>query len=601
MKRLLKSVPSAAFGLAASIGFALGGGVFLLLEASALARIVDRAFLGGSPLAPLLPLFGVLLGWIVLRSLLQMLADGMAMKAAIRIKSGLRLQLIRHAARLGPSLTKGERSGELIGTVTEGVEQLETYVAKYIPQAVLSVFLPAAALCVVLSLDVVSAIILAVTFPLLIMFMILVGVAAKRKADRQFKALGMLSGHFFEVMRGLTTLRIFNRSKAQLEIIAAMSEQYRSATLSALRLAFLSALVMELFATLGTAIAAVFLGLRLISGEIEFYRAFYVLLLVPEFYAPIRMLGVQYHAGMNGVAAAKRIMKVLDMPVLSDQPLRSVETDIRRKEKSNAAACGRKGFRIEFDRVTVHYPGDEHPVLKDISFTIEPGERIAVVGRTGAGKSTLLDLIQGFVIPSSGTIRIDGTDLHEIGAEAWRSQLTVVPQRTHLFSGTIADNLRLGAPAAEQEELEEAARLARAEAFISRLPDGYDTELSEKLKFSGGQIQRLGIARALTRNAAVALFDEPVSQLDMENATEVSRALERWSAGRTVVWSTHHLDTAQRADRILVLHQGRLAETGTHRELMDLRGIYREMWESSFRKEERAEERMETRTEARTG
>lgn len=301
IKKLFRQVPAARKLFAVSMLFSAAGGLLILFEAALLARIADGAFLGGRSLASLLPALYMLLAVIAARAAAHMASEYTSAQMAQRIKSDLRMRLIRKLAELGPHYAKDERIGELIGTVYEGVEHLENYLAKYVPQMALSMFIPAAVFLVVAEADWISALVLAVTLPLLVLFMILIGKAAKSKTDRQFQLLGRLGGHFHEVLRGLPTLKIFNRSKAQIEIISRISEEHRRSTIATLRLAFLSAFVMELFATLSTAIVAVFLGLRLIEGDIGFEPAFLVLLLTPDFYAPVRALGTQFHAGMNGV------------------------------------------------------------------------------------------------------------------------------------------------------------------------------------------------------------------------------------------------------------------------------------------------------------
>lgn len=574
IKRLFQYVPVARFRIGAAVALAGVGGIALIFEASWIADIVDQAFIGGKPLQSLLPAMWLLLMWIVLRAAVHLLSEYLSLQAASRMKSELRMRMARKIAELGPKYTKGERSGELISVLCEGMEQLENYVAKYVPQKALSVFLPMAVLCMTASLDWITAGILAVTLPLLIVFMIIIGMAAKKKADLQFRTLGLLSGHFFDVLRGLPTLILFNRSKAQLDIISRINEKFRSATMSTLRLAFMSALVMELFATLSTAVVAVFLGLRLISGEIEFYKAFYVLLLVPEFYAPIRNLGTQYHAGMNGVTAAERILDVLDT-----EPLGWVE----RSDALKLPVCSR-GYRIELDKVTLQYPDSQAAVLSDVSFVLEPGERLAIVGSSGAGKSTIVDMLQGYIRPTSGRILIDGTDMSELSMSWWRSQLAVAEQKIHLFPDTAENNLKLGRADTSMEEVVRAARMANADSFLRELPQGYETVLSEQVQLSGGQVQRLAIARMLLKQAPMLLLDEPTAQLDMENAELVKRSLEQWGRNRTTIVVTHQMDLARTADCIVVLQDGKVAASGSHEELMNSSGLYAGMLDADEQK-----------------
>lgn len=550
IKRLFLYTPGARRKLGVAIALASLGGFILLLEASSIASITNGALLGGKSLQELLPALWWLLGWIVLRMILQKYSDHLALEAASRMKSDLRLRMTSKLVELGPQYVKGERSGELISTLCEGIEQLESYVAKYVPQKVLSVYLPFTVLLAAFVLDWISAGILIVTLPILVVFMIIVGIAAKKHADRQFRVLGQLSGHFFDVLRGLPTLIMFNRSKAQVESINKISEQFRTTTMSTLRIAFLSAMIMELFATLSTAVVAVFLGLRLISGSIEFYKAFCVLILVPEFYNPIRNLGTQYHTGMNGVTAAERVFEVLDAEVLGWP---EKEAGVTLPESSN-------GYRIEFDQVSVQYPGCDAPVLTEVTFHIEPGEQLAIVGPSGAGKSTLLDLIFGFVRPASGRILIDGIDMSELSMKWWRNQIASTRQSVHLFHGSVLDNLKLGNETADKDEVMKATTLTNAHSFITQLPEGYDTVLSEQIQLSGGQIQRIVLARMLLKNSSIWIMDEPTAQLDLENAVLIHKVLEHCNGERSSILVTHDMDMAQAAARILVISDGRVVE-----------------------------------------
>ena len=539
-KRLFAQDKIAKRWLMGSVALGALGGVIIIVQAIYLARITADAFLGESTLGALLPPLYLLLVWIILRGLVHVGTEYASTQMAIHIKSKLRHQLFLKLGELGPTYVRGERSGELLTTIVEGVEQLEIFVAKYVPQLALSIFLPFAVFLLVAQVDWITAIVLAFTFPALILFMILIGVTTRQKTEKQYKLLGLLSGHFLDVLRGLSTLQLFNRGRAQLDIIATISEKHRKATMSTLYLAFLSAFVMELFATISTAVIAVFLGLRLINGQIDFNHAYLVLLLAPEFYLPIRALGTQFHAGANGTAAAKRIFEILD-----EVPTGYSVSHGGRTLHEDA------GSHVEFDAVTFAYPGSELPVVKNLSFVLAPGERVALVGITGAGKSTVLDLLLGYVKPTSGTIRVNGVDLADLDIGWWRNQCGWMGQKPHLFQGTIADNIRMAEPNAGMVEVEWAAEMAHADAFIRALPHGYATEIQETVTLSGGQLSRIALARALFKKAPVFLMDEPTAQLDAESEAAILDALEQATQGRTVLFVAHRPAMIAFADRML--------------------------------------------------
>lgn len=550
-----------------ALAWNMAGGALLIAEAWLVARIVNEAFLGEGDWPSLALPLGLLPAVAALRGLAHAAGESAALGQALAMKAELRKAAAEKLAVLGPQFAKGERSGELIHAMTEGLDRLESYFARYVPQLAQSMFIPAAVLLAAAGADWFSALIMAVTMPLLILFMILVGKTAGWKAKKQYRLLGRLSGHLFDVIRGLYTLTIFNRSKDQIDVIARMSDAHRRATMGTLRLAFLSAFVMELFATLSTAVVAVFLGLRLIDGGIGFLAAFFVLLLTPEFYQPVRSLGAQFHASQDGVAAAARIFELLDAepPGYPDR-----EDGIRLPERP-------EGYRIVFERVTVRHPGADRPALEDVSLVLEPGQRVAIVGRSGAGKSTLLELLQGFIRPSEGRITVDGVDMADLSMDWWRGQLAVLAQDVRLFPGTVRDNLRMAKPDATDGELWAALEDAQAVDLVRRLPDGLDSPLGEAARLSGGQIQRIGLARAFLKQAPVLLLDEPTSGLDRVTEDAVRRAMLTRLDGRQAVTVAHRLETIRAADRIIALSDGRVREIGTPRELLERGGLYAEL------------------------
>ncbi|WP_273485137.1 thiol reductant ABC exporter subunit CydD [Desulforamulus ruminis] len=547
--------------LTAALGAAVG--LVAVFQALYLARVVNGAFLEGQNLAQVRPWLLVLLGLILLRAVLSWVNEITAHRAAAEIKEKLRRELLDRLLALGPLYARGERTGELVNLLVEGVDALEDYFARYLPQLFLAALIPVLILAFVFPLDSTTALILLFTAPLIPLFMILIGKWSENLTQRQWETLSRLSAHFLDVLQGLTTLKLFGRSKAQVEVLARISNHFRETTLGVLRIAFLSALMLEFMATISTALVAVALGLRLVYDRIPFEQAFFLLLLAPEFYLPLRMLGSQFHAGMNGVSAANRIFEVLETPV-SPGPQKKEGTPLPGPEVS-----------VSFKDVRYIYPEAEKPALQGLSFELGPGEQVALVGPSGAGKSTVAHLLLGFVQPVQGMIQVNGILLDQIPAPEWRQQVALVPQNPHLFFGTVADNILLGRPGASLDEVKEAARLSGAHEFIMELPRDYQTPVGEQgARLSGGQAQRLAIARAFLKNAPLLILDEPTAGLDPAGEQVIRQALDRLMQGRATLLIAHRLSTVRRASRILVLDQGRLVESGQHPELMQARGLY---------------------------
>jgi ATP-binding cassette subfamily C protein CydCD len=570
--RLLAQLRSTRVYLALTLLCGTGVGIAIVAQASTLAQIVARVFLHGDTLVQVWDAWWILLAIATVRALLAWISETSAFQIAARLKTDLRARVFARILARGPMYTRGERTGELTHALTEGIEALEAYFSQYIPQLVLTVLVPLLILAFVFPLDWLSAMVLFVTGPLIPFFMILIGSAADALTRKQYRELSLMSAHFLDVLQGLTTLKILGRSREQIETIARVSEQYRRTTLRVLRVAFLSAFALEMIATLSTAMVAVQVGLRLLYGQLQFEQAFFVLILAPDFYLPLRSLGTRFHAGMSGVAAAARIFAILE----------GETQDERVTDFSPNPSC----LPLVLDNV--HYSYDsERSALDGISCVIEPGQRVAIVGATGAGKSTFVNLLLRFIEPTHGKILCDGVPLDTIPPREWRAQMAWVPQLPYLFNMSIADNICLARPNAKRDEVIRAAQLASADEFIRALPQGYDTLVGERgARLSTGQAQRIALARAFFVDAPILILDEATAHLDIENETLIQQAIEQLMENRTVVMVTHHLATAARADKILVLDKGCLAETGTHDELIAQQGVYYQLvqaWQSQNR------------------
>jgi ATP-binding cassette subfamily C protein CydD len=418
---------------------------------------------------------------------------------------------------------------------------------------VLAVVVPLAVLVRVAFADWISAVIIAVTLPLIPVFAILIGWHTRAQTRRQWQSLARLGGHFLDVVTGLPTLKLFGRAKAQADVIRQVTDTHRTATMATLRVAFLSALALELTAALATALVAVEIGLRLLAGHVGYQTALLVLLLTPEAYLPLRNAGAEFHASTEGSAAAERAFQILDTPA-------PVRTGPENSGPAGDADLSQQDVVVR--AVSLAYPGRERPALDAVDLTIRPGDHILLTGPSGAGKSSLLALLLGFVTPGGGTILAGGTDLARIPADRWLRQIAWVPQHPHLFATTVAANIALGEPGARRSEIAAAARLAGADDFIRRLPRGYDTVLTEGARdLSAGQRQKIALARAFLRRAPVLLLDEPTAHLDPASADRVLTAIETQMADRTVVIVTHRPPLGERAGRrILRLEQGRLTD-----------------------------------------
>jgi len=477
---------------------------------------------------------------------------------ATRVMSELRGRLVAHLLLARPGARPADqRTGDLAAAAVQGVDALEAYFAGYLPQLVLATVVPIAVLGCVVTQDPISAGILAITIPILIAFMILVGKGAQSKARDRWRALSLLSAHFLDVVRGLPTLRAYRRDRAQEQILAEVGERYRSETMGTLRVAFLSALVLEACAMIGTAMVAATVGVELAAGALALQAGLTVLLLAPELYAPLRQVGQQFHASADGTAAVERVFAALGEPPV-----------VIPARRSAAAVPDPRRQPIRLSGVEYEYPGRDGRVLHGVELELRPGELTALVGTSGSGKSTIARLLLRLADPTGGQILCGDTDLRDVDVERWREQIAWIPQHPVIFAGTVAENIRLAAPDAGDSDVRAAADAAGASEFIDALPHGLATVIGEGgRRLSAGQRQRIALARAFLRDAALVVLDEPTTHLDSDSAAAVSDAIVRLARGRTTLLIVHHESLARRADRLVTLEAGMVSPRSPGRQL----------------------------------
>jgi thiol reductant ABC exporter CydD subunit len=462
-------------------------------------------------------------------------------RAAADVLSQLRLELVGRRLDAHPVAVDGTEAGEVAAAAVNGVDALEGYFARYLPQLVLAAIVPLAVVAWVATIDVESALLLTLTLPLVPVFMWLVGRATEQHTNERWRALRQLSVHFLDVVRGLPTLRAFNRAEDEGARLRAVGDRYRRATMGTLRVGFLSGSVLELAATLGVALVAVTVGVRLAGGSLGLESGLTVLVLAPELYLPLRRLGAEYHACADGLAVAERMLGLIDAAPAAG-------AGGRRLPPSPAGAT------VRLEGVSFAYPARPGLVLDRFDLTLEPGELVALVGPSGAGKSTTAALLLGLLRPVAGQVTVAGVALATCDAAAWRRQIAWVPQQPALLRASVADNIRLGTPNAAIDAVRAAAALAGADTFVASLPDGYDTVLGDGGRaLSPGQRRRIGLARAFLRDAPFVILDEPTADLDAASVAIVAAAVERVRAGRTMLVIAHRAELVGRADRIVRL------------------------------------------------
>lgn len=536
--RLLRHVrPARTFVvLTAAAGVATAG--LVVAQADLLSQVVARAFLDRAPLAALTALL-VGLGVVVAgRALLAWATEAAAVRASARVTGRLRADLVDHALRLGPREPRLPSSGELGTLATRGVDALDGYLRRYLPTLLLATTVPLLVGVRLLTADWLAAVIVAVTVPLIPLFMVLVGLRTRDDTARRWRAMAVLGHHFLDLVAGLDVLVAFGRAGAQSGRLRAVAEQYRRTTMRTLRVAFLSALVLEVLATLSVALVAVSVGLRLAGGRLDLATGLLVIMLAPEIYLPLRAVGARFHDSMEGLAAADDVFAVLETPTADGSGARRPAPDPSR-------------VPLRLDGIGVDGRGG--PVLDDLDLTVGPGETVGLRGPSGAGKSTLLDLVTGLRRPDRGRISVGGVGLDDLDEEAWRARIAWVPQRPVLVAGSVADNIRLGAPDADDHALRRAADVARVDLPL-------DTEVGERgAGLSTGQQRRVALARALVTDRPLLLLDEPTEGVDADTQSALLAALPEALAGRSAVVVSHRPEVLAACDRVVALPHRRVS------------------------------------------
>lgn len=536
--RLLAYARSTRFFLVLSVLVGAVTAFLVIVQAWLIARVVTGAFVHHRSLGSLEGLFVALLAVIAGRAALAWAAEGASVRASASAKSELRRAVTEHVAALGPAGLEQHDTGKLSVLLTSGLDALDGYYSRYLPQVFLAVMVPVTVIAVVAGADWVSAVLIAVSLPLIPLFMALVGATTRDRTAARMRSLQHLAGHFLDIVSGLPTLKVFGRAKAQARAIAEVTDRYRSATMATLRLTFLSSLILELLATVSVALVAVAVGLRLLGGTMTFQDALFVLVLAPEAYLPLRALGLHYHASADGMKAAEELFALLEEP-------------------SPAPAGGSTrpmGTAVQVEGLDVTYPGRVLPAVRGADLTVEAGETVALTGPSGCGKSTLLAVLLGLRRPQGGSVTLGGADLEDVDLEEWRSQIAWVPQQPHLFARSVADNVRLARPGATGTEVEAALGAAGLSEVVQRLPQGVDTVLGEGgAGLSAGERQRLSLARAFVRDAPLLLLDEPTANLDAQTEADVLTTVRHLVEGRTAVIVAHRPALAALADRVVEL------------------------------------------------
>ncbi|MEI8186530.1 MAG: thiol reductant ABC exporter subunit CydD [Chlorobiaceae bacterium] len=538
--------------------------VLLIAQAFYLSRVIDSAFMQKTGIEKLFPLLSFFALFSALRLVFNWASHSEANRGTLAIREKIFNRLIETVGSLGPIYSRSVQSGRLGTTLLKGVEALDAYYSQYIPQIFFALFTPILIVCAIFPSDPVSGGILLATAPLIPLFMIVIGKSASAMTEKQWKTMSRMSGYFLDVLQGLPTLKLFAQSRSQRESIEKTGETFRHTTMRVLKIAFLSSFTLELVGTLGTAVIAIGIGLRIMDGKLTFQQALFVLLLTPDFYLPLRQLGTKFHAGMEGVSASKEIFAILDHAV----PACEYKTQVIEPDAAGT-------YPILFSNLSYTYPGASRRALDCINITIPERKTTAIIGPSGAGKSTIINLLLRFQEPGEGSITINGHTIHRIPLEQWHRQISWVPQHPYLFNASLKENILLARPDASEKELQASLSKTGLSSFVSSLPKGLETIIGEQgSRLSGGEAQRVALARAFLKNAPLLILDEPTSHTDPELEAALRNSMEELMKGKTTVIIAHRLETIRSADQIVVISQGKITHCGTHNELFRAGGFY---------------------------
>ncbi|MBC1352501.1 thiol reductant ABC exporter subunit CydD [Listeria innocua] len=543
--------------------FTLVQGAAIIVMAITLARAITDLFHEHAFQSVTIQI-GLFAGAYFLRHFLNVWKKQIVYRYAAKLAKTMREELLDSLFALGPRFARAEGTGKVVTMVMEGVADFRNYLELFLPKMMNMAIIPAMIWVYIAFQDWTSAFILMITLPILIVFMIILGLAAKKQADSQFETYRVLSNHFVDSLKGLETLKYLGLSHDHEGKIASVSSRYRKATMKTLRVAFMSSFALDFFTMLSIALVALFLGLGLIDGNMNLPIALSVLILAPEYFLPVREVGSDYHATLDGQEAGRVIQGIIDQ-AKADKP----ETD------ALPLTPFAENTEFSFEKITVKHGADDAESLHEASFTVKGFEKIGIIGATGAGKSTLIDVLSGFLTPTSGDFRWNGKTGAALASNDWQTQVTYIPQHPYLFHDTIAGNIRFYHPNSTEEEMKKAAESAGLNKLVAGLEDGYETLVGESGRMlSGGQEQRVALARAFLTDRPVVLMDEPTAHLDIETEYELKKPMLDLFENRLVFFATHRLHWMLEMDRIIVLDHGAVVETGTHEELLARKGFY---------------------------
>lgn len=545
---------------------------FLILgQGLSLAALLTGLWQGHSLLSQIYGLGGFVACYLLRHGLTEIGNDWLD-KYSANVAQNFRQQLLKKVFALGPVIVQREGTGNMVTLALDGIKEVENYIRLIYSKVISMMIIPVIILVVCFWLDWISGIVMLLVYPLIVLFMIILGYAAKAKADRQFAAFQILSNHFIDSLRGIDTLKYFGLSKKYSQSIYRSSERFRKSTMSVIKVAMLSTFALDFFTTLAIAILAVFLGLRLINGHLLLFPALAILILAPEYFLPIRNFASDYHATLNGKNSFHAVRRILEMP-LPKKPTVELHQWTGVDE-------------LSLETVEFMYPqnGSE---LTNLDLTVKGNQKIGIIGMSGAGKTTLINLLSGFLAPTSGQITIQGKKVTTLDIHDWQKQILYIPQTPYIFADTLKNNIAFYTPNVSEDKIKEAIHVVGLDNLVAELPQGLETMIgSGHRALSGGQAQRIALARAfLDPERRVMIFDEPTAHLDIETELELKKRMLPLMENRLVFFATHRLHWMKQMDYILVLKNGKLIEQGTYQQLLDEHGYFTELMDQTRGKE----------------